>query len=81
MSQWILKSNSQIVSCRSLLHLRTEELNKNLVEERKRLAFMENICVNLGYSVYLPIKPFSEDEVEYTQYEDEDDLLVLVLLY
>ena len=72
MAQWILKSNSQIVPRRSLRHLRTEDLNKNLVEERKGLAFMENICVNLGDSMSLPIKMFSDDEVEYTPYEDED---------
>ena len=33
---------------------------------------MENICVKLGDSKSLPIKPFSEDEVEYTPSEDED---------
>ena len=72
MAQWILKSNSQIVPRRSLRHLRTKELNKNLVEERKRLVFMDNIRVNLGDSMSLPINPFSEDYVEYTPYEDED---------
>ena len=40
MAQWILKSKSQIFPRRSLRHLRTEDLNNNLVEERKRLAFM-----------------------------------------
>ena len=34
--------------------------------------FIENICVNLGDSMSLPVKPFSKDEVEYTPYEDED---------
>ena len=70
MAQWILKSNSQIVPRRSLRHLRTEELNNNLAEERKRLVFMENIRVKLGDSMSLPIKTFSKDEVEYTPYED-----------
>ena len=37
MAQWILNSNSQIFPCRSLCHLRTKELNNNLVEERKHL--------------------------------------------
>ena len=72
MAQWILKSNSKIFPRRPLRHLRTEDLKNNLVEERKHLTFMENIRVNLGDSMSLPIKPFSEDEVEYTPYEDED---------
>ena len=72
MAQWILKSNSQIVPWHSLRHLRTKELNNNVVEERKRLVFMENICVKLGDSMSLPVKTFSEDKVEYTPYEDED---------
>ena len=50
----------------------TEELNNNLVEERKLLVFMENIRVKLGDSIYLPINTFSKDKVEYTPYEDED---------
>ena len=69
MAQWILKSNSQIFPRRSLRHLRTEEVNTNLVEERKHLAFMENIRINTGQSMSLPIKTFSEDEVEYNPYE------------
>ena len=61
-----------MVPRRSLLHLRTKDLNNNLVEERKRLAIIENIHVNLFDPMYLPIKPFSEEEVEYTLYEYED---------
>ena len=72
MAQWILKPNSQIFPRCSICHLKNEDLNNNLVEERKHLAFMENIWVKLGGSISLPLKPFSEDEVEYTPYEDED---------
>ena len=53
----VVQSNGQIVPRRSLCHLRMDEPNNNVAEERKRQVLMECLRAKLGDSISLSSEP------------------------
>ena len=61
MSQWIFKSNGQVVPRRKVRPLKTEEIHGS-IEQKKRDLFDELITCRWGAFPNLPSKPASNME-------------------
>ena len=74
MTQWVLKSNGNIVprrSCRTLTEIENQAMNET--ERRKRAIFMTAIREKYGDSLSLRPIPVKPEDVEFVAYEDEDE--------
>ena len=72
MAQWVLKSNGQIVPCRTLRPLRKDELHAPH-EIRKRQLFTTLIREKLGDSMTPPQVDLPVHEDVFEAYEDDDE--------
>jgi hypothetical protein len=72
MSQWILKSNGNVVPRRTLRPLRVDELHSS-EEQKKREIFGALIERRWGTSINPPNDTTSDNEEDWEEYEDPDE--------